>query len=233
MSTVTSTAADAGEDATSPDRVGSFRATWWAVERLVTTPWVLLLAGAVGAVQAVSVSLGEPSSAVATLPLELYPVALLYGYVGYEFGDFLDLHDLLFYEIFGAIRLGLLGLVFGAGVALTMLLLIPLGILGVFLFVVVWALLFVNFLLLAPAVCIDEGVISAVGKAWELADEARWTVFGILVLTLVPIAAIRGAVGGADVTVLAATGVPLGLLNAVFHLALGRVYIGQRTAVAN
>lgn len=229
MSTATSTAADGVDGDASVATIGPFRAVWWALEQLASSPALLLLAAVVGSIRAVSVSMDASSATIATVPFELYPVALIYGFVGYEYGDFLDLHDVVFYEIFGAIRLGLLGLVFGGALFVSTIVLLPLGYLGFFVLVLVWALLLVNVLLLAPAVCIDEGVISGIGKGWALADEARWTVFGLLVLTGIPTAIVQTSIENPDVVAVAAVGLGLGFVNTVSHLALGRIYVGQRS----
>lgn len=234
MSTATSTATDGVDGDTSTSEVGPFRALWWAGERLVSTPQLLVLVGLFGAFSAVSLRAGTDSGiGWVTLPVELYLTAVIFGYVGFEYGDFRELRDMLFYAVFGAVRLGVLTVVFGVALAVSMLFLLPGGYLGIFVFLLLFVLLFVNVLLLMPAVCIDEGVISAIEKAWSLADEARWTVFGLLVLTGVPIWVIQASLEDPSLVVLAAGGLGIGFFSCVFNLALGRIYVGQRSKLAN
>lgn len=210
-------------------RIGSVGAVWWGIKRLVRSPILLVVAAISGGLTAISAGagIGEPVG-IASFSVPLFLSAVTYRHAGLAFGDVDDTRDLFVGTLPAVARMIGGYLILTIGVFLLFFVLLLAGVIGVILMIPAILLFFIHTALIFPAVCLDEGLINGSFKGWDLARDARGTLFGLLLLTGIPLWIFEAAVANTTTAQQAAFGLGWGVLWVAMNLATARVYDGLR-----
>lgn len=228
MSVPTEPTAGAKITPSSP-RVGAIEAVVWGLKRLVNSPILVVVAVISGGLSAVTAGtgIGEPLS-VASGAATLFLSAVTYRHPGLAFGDVEDTRDLFVGALWAIPRMigGYVLLV--GGMFLLVLVLALAGVIGALLAIPAIALFLIHTALIFPAVCLDEGLVNAGFKAWDLARGSRLTIFGVLLLTGIPIAVFEAVLANATTVQQAVFGILAGVSWTATNLAVARIYVDLR-----
>lgn len=208
---------------------GAFEALSWGIRRLVGSPALLAFVAITGA----GLGLTQPGEfslrLLAVGVANLFVTAITYRHAGMAFDDVADTRDLVKGAVWAVPRLIGAWIWFIVGLVVLVFLIRLAGVLGILLALPAIFLFLIHTILVFPAVCIDRGLFNGLFAGWDYARNARLTLFGLLLVTGIPLMILETQLTGSDPVVIAGFGTLYGCVFAASNLAFARIYVSQRS----